>query len=198
MAESAEYFSVGSIVVCKTCFDETLEGEVMAFDPQSKILILKCPSTSGKSSLNDIRMVNLSFVGQVEVTKEAATSPAIPQALNLNRLTHRAKNQVEEKQKLLAAMAAGVSPEGQRLFFTINRTIDDVSWDGKNILVMKEVLISPPYGPENCKAQSDSQALKHVRKVVEKHIKDQLLLQQTSGIVTSPTGIEPTPVSPHS
>lgn len=70
-------------------------------------------------------------------------------------------------------MAAGVSPEGQQLFLTITKTIEEVSWNGPNIVVMNQVTISPPYRPENCKGKNDSHALTHVRKIVEKHIKDQ-------------------------
>lgn len=33
-------FTIGSIVICKTCYNQEIEGEVVAFDPQSKMLIL--------------------------------------------------------------------------------------------------------------------------------------------------------------
>lgn len=40
MAGASDWFSIGSTVVCKTCHDKEIEGEVMAFDPQTKMLIL--------------------------------------------------------------------------------------------------------------------------------------------------------------
>lgn len=40
MAGMSEYFGIGSIVVCKTCYNKDIEGEVLAFDPQTKMLIL--------------------------------------------------------------------------------------------------------------------------------------------------------------
>lgn len=40
MAGVSECFSIGSIVACKTCFSKEIEGEVLAFDPQTKMLIL--------------------------------------------------------------------------------------------------------------------------------------------------------------
>merc|ERR1712029_17106 len=49
----------------------------------------------------------------------------------------------------------------------------DVYWSGESIVVMKEVKIVPPYLPADVKGITDSQALKHVRKIVEKHIQDQ-------------------------
>ena len=36
----SEYFSCGSLVRCLTCHDVTIEGHVMAFDPQTRILAI--------------------------------------------------------------------------------------------------------------------------------------------------------------
>ena len=46
--------------------------------------------------------------------------------------------------------------------------IDDVSWNGDKIYVLKEVTIYPPYRPEDVKGNMDSKALKHVRKIVSR------------------------------
>lgn len=37
---SMELLNRGSIVSCTTCFNQTIEGGVMAFDPTTKMLIL--------------------------------------------------------------------------------------------------------------------------------------------------------------
>lgn len=49
MAAVSDFFSIGSVVWCRTCYNKDVEGEVLAFDPQTKILILSilfstCPS----------------------------------------------------------------------------------------------------------------------------------------------------------
>ena len=50
MAE-IEYFSIGSIVACTTCYQQKIQGEVVAFDEGTKMLaisileIVKTPST---------------------------------------------------------------------------------------------------------------------------------------------------------
>lgn len=185
MAEGSEYFTVGSIVTCKSCYNQKFEGEVVAFDPHSKMLILRSTPTNGKPNVNDIHMVNLAYASEVEMKKEATSSPPPLQPLNVQRLTTRSKHQLEEKMRLLNAMAAGVSPEGQQLFLAITKTIDEVTWNGPNIVVMNQVTISPPYKPENCKGNNDSQqAITHVRKIVEKHIKDQQVVasEQASSV----------------
>lgn len=40
MADSSECFNIGSTVSCVTCFDEELQGEVLAFDSHVKLLTL--------------------------------------------------------------------------------------------------------------------------------------------------------------
>lgn len=49
------------------------------------------------------------------------------------------------------------------LVFT--RSIKDCKWQEKNIIVMDDVVISPPYQVDNCKGKEGS-ALSHVRKIV--------------------------------
>lgn len=40
MAGNSDWFSIGSTVSCRTCYSQEIEGEVLAFDPQTKMLIL--------------------------------------------------------------------------------------------------------------------------------------------------------------
>ncbi|KAG8505011.1 Protein LSM12, partial [Galemys pyrenaicus] len=77
----------------------------------------------------------------------------------------KARTEKEEKLSQAYAISAGVSLEGQQLFQTIHKTIKDCKWQEKNIVVMEEVVITPPYQVENCKGKEGS-ALSHVRKIV--------------------------------
>ncbi|XP_051154783.1 protein LSM12-like [Leptopilina boulardi] len=173
MAGANDWFSIGSTVACKTCYNKDIEGEVLAFDPQTKMLILKCPSSSNRASLNDVHIVNLSKVSDVHVKREVSpTMSEPPQSLNLNRLNTRVRNQIEEKKRMVKALQAGVSPEGQRLFIAISKTINDIVWSGQNIVVFNTVTIIPPYKVDNVHSKVDDQAYIHVKKVVEKHMKD--------------------------
>lgn len=47
MAAVSDFFSLGSVVWCRTCYNKEVEGEVLAFDPQTKILILSILFKSG-------------------------------------------------------------------------------------------------------------------------------------------------------
>ena len=171
MEGEVDCFNVGATVSCRTCLDKDIEGEVVAYDAASKMLIVKSDASSGRPSLNNIHMLNLSFVSKVEVKKDSGSErPPEPQSLNISRLNMRAREQIDKKKKLVNALKAGVSPDGQRLFMAINKTIDEVNWDREEIVVMKNVRITPPYTPECVKG--DPAASNHVRKIVEKHLKD--------------------------
>ncbi|XP_057322106.1 protein LSM12 homolog A-like [Microplitis mediator] len=173
MAGVSDWFSIGSTVACKTCYNKEIEGEVLAFDPQTKMLILKCPSSSGRPSVNDVHIVNLSLVSDVQVKREVSpTTTEPPQSLNLQRLNTRVRNQVEEKKRMVKALQAGVSPEGQKLFIAISKTINEITWSGQNIVVWDNVTIVPPYKVDNVHGNAESKPYLHVRKVVEKHMKD--------------------------
>ena len=164
MATDLEFFNVGTVVSCKTCLNKEIEGEVLAFDANTRMLILKSEPSSGRTNQNNVHMLNLGFVSDIQVRRESKEKPPEPNSLNIQRLNARAREQIDKKKKLVAALRAGVPPEGQRLFAAINKTLDEVHWSGEDIVVMKNVRIVPPYNPDNVKG--DSTASNHVRKIV--------------------------------
>ncbi|XP_063043827.1 protein LSM12 homolog B [Engraulis encrasicolus] len=166
-----EYFNVGSHVSCLTCLGQRLQGEVLAFDYQSKMLTLKCPAASGKAGLHDVVLINLAYVSEVDIITDRTETPPPLASLNVNKLASRARSEKEDKLSQAYAISAGVSLEGQQLFQTIHKTIKECRWQGKDIIVMDDVVIAPPYQVDNCKGKEGS-ALAHVRKIVEKHFRD--------------------------
>ncbi|KAL7630708.1 UNVERIFIED_CONTAM: hypothetical protein RMT77_019082 [Armadillidium vulgare] len=187
MAEANDCFNVGSIVSCKTCFNEDVQGEVLAYDPTINTILLKTTSTSGKPTSCDVIFVNLKFASQVRVIREApsTTLPPLP-SLNLNKLSNRVKKSIEEKSKLMQAMEMGGTVEGQKLFHAIKKTIEEISWLGSSILIMNQVIISPPYLLDNVTEykeakENNAKAVAHVRKIVEKFYKDQQKLSLNNG-----------------
>lgn len=196
IVNNLERCPIGSVVRAtvpsgpSACESNTLEGEVLAYDP-SKVLVLKCSSSSGRPSLFNVHMINLTLPCDWKVVTEKRDPAPEPPSLNVNRLYNRQREQVERKKKQIMAFKAGVSPTGQKLFQAIGKTIDDVSWNGDSIVVMREVTISPPYKPDDVKGTrgEDSKALRHVRKIVEKYISDQQLVAGTpssSAVTTGP------------
>ncbi|XP_017768907.1 PREDICTED: protein LSM12 homolog [Nicrophorus vespilloides] len=181
MAAVTDCFTLGSTVWCRTCYNQEIEGDVLAFDEQTKILILKCPTASGINNLHDVQFINLALVSELQVKKEVTTPPEGPQSLNLQRLNTRIRNQVDEKKRLLTSLSSSVPPEGQRLFVAISKMFKEVQWRNADIVVWNsQVIITPPYQVENVKGNTDSKEFSFVKKLVEKHHKDTALSQTTS------------------
>jgi len=166
---------IGSLIQCRLYSNKDVEGEVVAWDQEKKVMILKTESAT-RSNLNNVEIINTAFITDFEVKKQMS-SPVCqpPSSLNVQRLKNRAEEQIRQKQRLVNALKAGLSPEGQRLFTAIKKTIEDVSWNKDDIIVMDKVCISKPYTPDCVKALNESvpeKAIEHVRKIVEKHIQD--------------------------
>nr|CAG4641274.1 EOG090X0FOW [Eulimnadia texana] len=180
-SEGNDYFSVGSIVSCRTCYNEEIEGEVLAYDVRTKMLILKCSAATGRPLLYDVHVVNLSQVSNVDVKKEATSPPPPHPVQNVEKLKKRARSELDKKRYIIKALTSGATHEGVKLYNVIKKTrIDDVVWEGQNIKVMDSVVIHPPYMPENVTG-SESKAVTHVRKIIEKHLKDQQQTLNSSG-----------------
>ncbi|KAI4896400.1 hypothetical protein NFI96_017125, partial [Prochilodus magdalenae] len=131
----------------------------------------ECTPASGKPNLSDVVLVNLAYVSEVDIINDRTGTPPPLASLNFNKLANRARAEKEDKLSQAYAISAGVSVEGQQLFQTIHKTIKDCKWQEKNIVVMDDVIITPPYRADNCRGKEGS-ALGHVRKIVEKHFRD--------------------------
>jgi len=176
-----------------------MKGEVVAFDPTFRVVIIK---TAGpRPGHSNVSIVNLAHCAEIKVDEEGKEVPGELQSLNTQKLQQRLRDQIERKKKLITAFKAGISPEGQKLFQVINKTLDDVTWNGDKIVVMRDVTIDPPYRPDTIRGKEDSKALKYIRQIVEKHMSDQeaskVPVPSTgpSSMSSSVTSVESTPVT---
>lgn len=73
MAEELDNFTTftpGQVVTCTTCFEQDLEGEVVAFDYDRRVLVIKTPSAL-QPNHHDVHLVNTDCVSGIEIKKEA-------------------------------------------------------------------------------------------------------------------------------
>jgi hypothetical protein len=83
-------FNPGNIINCTTCFDQKLEGEVVAFDYLQRIIVLKTQS-SVQPNHHDVILLNLKAVGDVKVISEAKKEDISSKPINIPKvrfLTH--------------------------------------------------------------------------------------------------------------
>ncbi|KAI8595974.1 anticodon-binding domain-containing protein [Dissophora ornata] len=96
-------------------------------------------------------------------------STALPAVgyVHLDKIQHREQQTIREAQAAAARIGVGVSSIGQDIFDALSKTLP-CRWAKDSIVVMDEVIIAPPYEPENCKANaSSSNSLARVKKVLE-------------------------------
>jgi len=173
-------FDIGMIVQMVTLHGKILRGEVVAFDRASKVVAIKSSSSGGVGKKSDVQVVNLQFVSDVHCVSDQSSSQSTSSLtlpnLNFAKLAARMNNNMEEKQRKIGYRGVGVSAAGQGLVNTITKTLAEVRWDGKNIVVMETVTIAPPYDVGDCRLNegqsSQVQALQHVQKLVEKFQKE--------------------------
>ncbi|XP_022671449.1 protein LSM12 homolog [Varroa jacobsoni] len=192
-----EVFQLGCVVSIESPFNERFNGEVIAFDDKHKALLLK--SSSGgdnQRKTTDVRLVNMLYVSKMNIEREAPahnSAPLPPAQVNIEKVKSRMMKHVDERRKMALAIAKGVSYDGLSLFLAIRKTIEEVTWHEKDILVMNSVRIQPPYRPENCVPSNEAhsaehQSVAHIRNIVEKHLKDIRKEQDSRGNKDGPTG----------
>jgi len=164
---------VGSKITAKLNTGAVMKGEIVAYDSEYKVVIMRTPGS--RPGHHNVSILNLVNCVEIKVDEECKESPGVMPEMNMNKLDERRKIQTERKIKLITAFKAGISPEGQKLYQCINKTLDEIMWQNDKILVMNKVIIEPPYRPEHVRIKQgikeDDSTLKnlnHIRKIVER------------------------------
>ncbi|KAG1707380.1 hypothetical protein DVH05_026571 [Phytophthora capsici] len=157
-----DHKAVGAKVRVVTTGKETFEGVIFTVDPVANFLVLE----EQDGAKTKTRIFQLAALQKVEVLEAAPaglmlTLPAISED-ELQRMEQRNKGVAE---RALASIGQGVSGEAQSIFDALNKTMP-CEWEGSNIRVMGEVVIKPPYQPQNC-VSANTQVLSRVKKVLE-------------------------------
>jgi len=188
MAAVNDCFTIGSTVLCTTCFNEEVEGEVLAFDHNTKMLILKCRSKNSEE-LSDVYVLNLSLCSNVQVVKECnGNFVEDPPKLNLEQVKIRLRKTMQHRQTYLKSKNADVSPEAQELYRVIAKQFkyNEVCWQGPNIQIFQEVTISPPYKVDNITLISPNKTLfNYIKKMLEQFINTRASQENNAAAGTS-------------
>jgi len=166
-------YPVGSKITAKLNTGSEMKGEIVAYDSEYKVVIMRTPGS--RPGHHNVSILNLVNCAEIKVDEECKESPGGMPEMSMQKLEDRRRTETEKKMKLITAFKAGISPEGQKLFRYINRTLDEVTWHNDKILVMNKVLIEPPYRPEHVRIKqgikeddSTMKNLSHIRKIVER------------------------------
>ncbi|XP_016997866.2 LSM12 homolog B [Drosophila takahashii] len=160
MSSLAPCFTVGSIVCCKTCFGDSILGEVISFDLGVKMLMMKCPSSKGggdQQIFYNLTIINLALCIDIEIIKEKLPLEHIqpPEPINIKVLQERFLRAIEHRSISCRSYHPQASPFGQALFRLMVKLFGDpaVKWqtqgDTVGITILHQLIIEPPYGVKN-------------------------------------------------
>lgn len=188
MAAVNDCFTIGSTVLCTTCFNQEVEGEVLAFDHNTKMLILKTHSKTSEK-LNDVFVLNLSLCSNVQVIKECnGNFVEEPQKLNLEQLKIRLRQTVQNRQTWIKSKNSEVSPEAQELYRVLAKNFKnhDVTWQGVNIQIFNEVTVTPPYRSNNVVGNTQNNVLcNYIKRMIDQFFKTQVLQENNAAGTSS-------------
>eukprot|EP00004_Rigifila_ramosa_P028174 TRINITY_DN9477_c0_g2_i2.p1 TRINITY_DN9477_c0_g2~~TRINITY_DN9477_c0_g2_i2.p1 ORF type:complete len:120 (-),score=33.47 TRINITY_DN9477_c0_g2_i2:40-399(-) len=119
-------------------------------------------------------MIKASFVKVLSAEEDSAhTVPLTLPTVDLHRIREREQASIDRH---LSKIGVGVSPAAQMLFDALSKTMP-CQWQQQAILVMEEILISPPYQLSDC-AGPAGPTLERVKKVMHGELQ-RLQLAQT-------------------
>ncbi|GAB4839842.1 hypothetical protein Ancab_020552 [Ancistrocladus abbreviatus] len=159
-----EEFAIGSVLSIKTTLGEEFEGQVVAFDRLSNILVLQEGSKSGPR--RNIRLLKANYIKELTFLRYGE-DPLDPKScyLDLNCLQAREESAIRQAEMDAERIGVGVTTEAQNIFDALFKTMP-VRWDKTVIVVMDEVRVNSPYLPE-CVTGGAPALNERVKKVLE-------------------------------
>ncbi|XP_019851088.1 PREDICTED: protein LSM12 homolog A-like [Amphimedon queenslandica] len=157
-------YAIGTAVSCEVEERVICRGYVIAFDNLTKSIIIQSSQT------DKIHIINLSNVTVKSTSSSDKPKYIGKQKVDLNKIEQKYQEAIKKRKEELSRIGDGVSMEAQLLFDRIFSIYNQTVWDGSTIVVMKDVRISPPYGPENCTGSTD--ALERIQKLVTRFNND--------------------------
>ncbi|KAI8063403.1 anticodon-binding domain-containing protein [Gilbertella persicaria] len=156
---------IGKTIKIKTASNEQIEGFIYTYDRITNCLVIDCTTHTKQSNF---RIIKISYIKEIISISGEAKKDYMPiQPIPVDRLKHRESETVKEFKHQVSKIGVGVTKEAQDIFNALSKTLP-CRWSKDTIVVMDEILISPPYGVEDCKANATSAALlARVKKVLE-------------------------------
>lgn len=165
---------VGFKVKVTNLLDVATEGKIYSFNSSNNTLTLQ--TSKRNQSLYNFKVIKCSFIKHLEVVGDRPVSNQFkrqhlkPSYINTEKVEEYLNKRIIQTEKLNLARARGVSPEGQTIFDLIHKTIPDVKWVNKDIIILDDIKVSPPYKVNNITPLHDakSQSLSLIERILEK------------------------------
>lgn len=163
---------LGFKVKVTNLLDNVTQGKVYSFNSSNNTLTLLI---SKKSHLYSFKVIKTSFIKSLEVVGEKPVSNSLkkelikPNHVNIDQVQKLLSHNINEMKKKDLLTGKNVNKEGQFIFDILYKTVPDTVWQGKNIVILDELEIVPPYSIKNIRSFNGSEAksLSLVTKIVK-------------------------------
>lgn len=152
--------------------DVITEGKIYSFNSVNNTITLQ---TSRKNqSIYDFRIIKCSFIKSLQVIGDKPSTNSFkkqilkPSMVNLDRIETFLNQEIERSNKNSLLKGKGVTPEGQTIFDMIYKTIPDTRWDGKDIVILDDIKVVPPYKIDNIITLHETQSINLIEKIIER------------------------------
>ncbi|KAJ8500787.1 hypothetical protein OPV22_011339 [Ensete ventricosum] len=163
-----EELAVGCVLSLRTTLGEEIEGQIVAYDRPSNILVIRCSQegSSNAGAQRKIRLLNANYIQDLTYLKKAEDPLDLNKCyIDLAGLRAREEACLRQAEIEAERIGVGVTSEAQSIFDALSKTLP-VHWDKTVIVVMNEVRVSMPYLPENVTGGTPA-ANDRVKKVLE-------------------------------
>ncbi|RRT69196.1 hypothetical protein B296_00032774 [Ensete ventricosum] len=172
-----EELAVGCVLSLRTTLGEEIEGQIVAYDRPSNILVIHILLSlfdrifffffySNAGAQRKIRLLNANYIQDLTYLKKAEDPLDLNKCyIDLAGLRAREEACLRQAEIEAERIGVGVTSEAQSIFDALSKTLP-VHWDKTVIVVMNEVRVSMPYLPENVTGGTPA-ANDRVKKVLE-------------------------------
>ncbi|CAG98869.1 Lsm12p [Kluyveromyces lactis] len=153
--------------------DHVTQGKVYSFNSNNDTITL---IVGKKNKAYTFEIIQTSFIKHLELVGEKANPSSFkkdhvkPSYVDLDRVKNALAKTIDTAAKKEMSIGKNVSYEGQFIFDLIHKTISDIVWKGKSIVVLDELEINPPYQLGSIKplqGRTDVKSKELIDKIVE-------------------------------
>lgn len=155
-----ERFPVNTVWDLTLESEEVVQGRVYCTDEASRTVVIQKPLTH-TTLAQDVRIINAErILHAVSHEEDSETAKAMgeptPLSSPLPKLQKKALDEKEKKairtaEESLRHINQKATPEGQAIFDRLLKACNQVEWKEESILVLNQIQVDPPYGPDDCK-----------------------------------------------
>lgn len=157
---------------------DTVEGKIYSYNSSSNTLTIQLPKRT--QTTPSFKIIKCSFIKSLEVIGDKPSYNSFkkqqikPSLVNIERVQELLNDMLDSTAKAAEMKRRGITKEGQYIFEALSRTVSDTRWDGKNIVVLDDIIIAAPYTIESIKSlnERNNQSLNLIHKIIERSWKE--------------------------